>query len=124
VYQGQWEYQTHFSAQKLQSTAIIRSLVPIYCILSIMMKLHVLKISYFFYQIIDMIIEFSFIIFSDFIHFMKCFILSAMYYNVLFFHRYQLYNIAFYYSYVNPFTINLCGGRVKNLVNVNSSRYT
>jgi len=81
------------------------------------MKLHanVLKISYFFYRIIDKITGFSFIIFSDFIHFMKCFILSTMDYHVLFFHRYQLY-IAFYDSYVNPFTINSCGARVKNLV--------
>jgi len=51
------------------------------------MKLHanVLKISYFFYWIIDRITGFSFIIFSDFIHFMKCFILSTINYHVLFF---------------------------------------
>ena len=51
------------------------------------MKLHVnvLKISYFFYRIIDRITRFSFIILSDFIHFMKCFILSIMDYHVLFF---------------------------------------
>ena len=50
-------------------------------------KLHanVLKISYFFYRIIDRITGFSFIIFSDVIHFMKCFILSTMDYHVLFF---------------------------------------
>ena len=66
-------------------------------------------------RIIDRITEFSFIIFSDVIHFMKCFILSTMNYHVLFFHRYLLY-IAFYYSHVNPFTINLSGARVKNLV--------
>jgi len=57
---------------------------------------HVLKISYFFYRIIDRITKFSFIIFSDFIHFMKCFIyfpskkmkcfiLSTMDYHLLFF---------------------------------------
>jgi len=51
------------------------------------MKLHVnvLKISYFFYRIIDKITEFSFIIFSDFIHFTKCFVLSTMNYHMLFF---------------------------------------
>ena len=65
--------------------------------------------------IIDRITEFSFIIFSNVIHFMKCFILSTMDYHVLFFHRYLLY-IAFYYSYVNPFTVNPSGARVKNLV--------
>ena len=58
--------------------------------------------------IIDRITEFSFIIFSDVIHFMKCFILSTMDYHVLFFHRYLLC-ISFYYLYVNPFTINLSG---------------
>jgi len=51
------------------------------------MKLHanVLKISYFFYRIIDRITGFSFIIISDFIHFMKCFILSTMDYHMSFF---------------------------------------
>jgi len=89
------------------------------------MKLHanILKISYFFYRIIDRITRFSFIIFSDFIHFMKCFISSTIDYHVLFFHRYQLY-IAFYDSYVNPFKINPCVARVKNLVKLNMSRYT
>jgi len=82
-----------------------------------MMKLHanVLKFSYFFYRIIDRITEFSFIIFSDFIHFIKCFILSTMNYHLFFFHCYQLY-IAFYYSYVNPLTINSCDARGNNLV--------
>jgi len=51
---------------------------------------------------------------------MKCFILCIMDYHVLFFHRYQLY-IAFYDLYVNPFTINLCGARVKNLVTLYES---
>jgi len=46
---------------------------------------------------------------------MKYFILSTIDYHVLFFHCYQLY-IAFYDLYVNPFTINMCGARVKNLV--------
>jgi len=36
-----------------------------------------------------------------------------------FLHRYQLY-IAFYYSYVNPFTINPSGARIKK-VDKNSS---
>jgi len=51
------------------------------------MKLHadVLKFSYFFYRIIDRITEFSFIIFLDFIHFMKYFILSTMDYHLFFF---------------------------------------
>jgi len=54
---------------------------------------------------------------------MKCFISSTIDYHVLFFHRYQLY-IAFYDSYVNPFKINPCVARVKNLVKLNMSRYT
>jgi len=91
--------------------------------LQCVMKLYanVLKISYFFYRIIDRITEFSFIIFSDFIHFMKCFILSTVNYHVLFFHHYQLY-IAFYYSYINPFTINMCGAQVKNLLYIYFNR--
>jgi len=88
------------------------------------MKLHVnvLKFSYFFYRIIDRITEFSFIIFSYFIHFMKCFILSTMNYQMFFFHRYQLY-IAFYYSYVNPLTINPYDARINNLVRKRGDKY-
>ena len=71
--------------------------------------------SYFFYRIIDRITEFSFIIFSDFIHFIKYFILPTIIITCSFFHCYQLY-IAFYYSYVNPLTINSCDARVDNLV--------
>jgi len=81
------------------------------------MKLHanVLKFSYFFYRIIDRVTKFSFIIFQI------LYILWSVLFCLLwimtcsFFHRYQLY-IAFYYSYVNLLTINLCDARVNNLV--------
>jgi hypothetical protein len=80
------------------------------------MKLHanVLRFSYLFYRIIDRITEFSFIIFSDFIHFMKCFILSMDYH--LFFFSPSPIHIAFYSSYVNPLTINRTGQQSSSIL--------
>ena len=50
---------------------------------------------------------------------MKCFMFSTMNYHLFFsFHGYQLYT-AFYYSYVNPLTINSYGVHVNNLVVLN-----
>jgi len=81
------------------------------------MKLHVnvLKFSYFFYRIIDRITEFSFIIFLDFIHLMKYFILSIMDYHLFFF---SLLPIIYYILLFvcQSLTINLCDTRVNNLV--------
>ena len=61
------------------------------------MTLHanVLKISYFYYRIIDRITEFSFIIFLDFIYFMERFILSTMDYHLLFFFTVTNYILHF-----------------------------
>ena len=81
-----------------------------------MMKLHanVLRFSYFFYRIIDRITEFSFIIFSDFIHFMKCFILSTIDYHLFFFLPLPIiYCILLFIC--QSLTINLCDTRVNNL---------
>ena len=77
-------------------------------------KLHRQYMNHIF---IDRITEFSFIIFLDFIHFMK-YLFCLLWIITCSFFTVTNYILYFYYSYVNPLTINSCDARVNNLVDI------